>query len=166
MIFHYLPNWFISGILSIFLFNTLYHMNNTSIDVIRHEKSKVILRQNFKRFETNAKYQVIKIGKYVSLQSYTQIHKIFLDRQHMTIFTLIVNATRTIQCVMNQGIIIYITGEGQISEQMFVITKPGSLTFEVPAVYFSLRFHITEPIKMIWKGKHYSNVLCICRQYF
>ena len=137
--FRYLPNWFWSGVLGIFIFNTLYQMNNTSIDIIRHEPNKAILRQNFKRFETNAKYQVIKLGKYVTLQNYMQIHKLFLDKHHMIIFTLLVDASRTVQCVMYKGMIIYVTGEGQVKEQMIVVTKPGLLTFEIPAVQFSMR---------------------------
>ena len=141
-------------------------MNNTSIDVIRPEPAKIILRQNFKRFDTNARYQVIKLGKYVTLQNYIQLHKLFLDKRHMTIFTLLINATQTIQCIMNKGAIIYITGAGQIDEQMVVLTKPGFLAFEIPALHFGLKFHISEPIELVWEGRRYSNVICVCRQYF
>lgn len=141
-------------------------MNNTSIDIIRHEPKKVFIRQNFRRFDTDAKYQVIKIGKYVTLQHYIQLHKLFLDKRHMTVFTLLVNATQTMQFVMDKGTIIHITGEGNVDEQTVIITKPGLLAFQVPDLQFSLKFHISEPIELLWKGRKYLNVICVCRQYF
>lgn len=163
---NYLTNWFWCSILGIFIFNTIYQMNNTSIDIIRHDSDKTILRQNFQRFAPNAKYQLFKLGKYITLHDYIQIHNLFLDKSHMTIFTFLINATRTIQCVMYKGTFIHITGEKNIQERLVITTKPGYLKFELPGNGFRMKIHISEPIELVWKDKKYSNVLCVCRRYF
>lgn len=141
-------------------------MEDTSTNIIRYEPNKTIFRKNFRRVQTDAKYKVYKINNHIALTDYVTIHRLFLDPRHATVFTLILNARKTVQCIMVKGILTYVTGRGQVNESTLVMTKPGLITFELPGIGFGMKFHISEPTEIIFEGKKYTNVYCICRQYF
>ena len=112
------------------------------------------------------KYQVYKFTKYLTLKDYVLIHKIFLDKKHTSIFTCILDGMKTIQVVMQHGVITQITGKGMVMEPTVLRTEPGLVLFSVPGLKFSLKFHVTDRVELVLDGKRYTNVVCICRYYF
>ena len=112
------------------------------------------------------KYQVYKFTKYLTLKDYVLIHKIFLDKKHTSIFTCILDGMKTIQVVMQHGVIAQITGKGMVMEPTVLRTEPGLVLFSVPGLKFSLKFHVTDRVELVLDGKKYTNVVCICRYYF
>lgn len=73
---------------------------------------------------------------------------------------------KTIQIVMQHGIITQITGKGILKEHTVLYTEPGLVMFSIPGLKFSLKFHVTERVEVVLDGKKYTNVVCICRYYF
>lgn len=135
---------------------------------LEEPKTEIISRKPFHReLQINRpKYQVYKFTKYLTLKDYVLLHKIFLDKKHTSIFTCILDGMKTVQVVMQRGVITQITGKGILMEQTVLRTEPGLVIFSVPGLKFSLKFRVTERVELILDGKKYTNVVCICRYYF
>ena len=154
--------WWNLSILSILIINCLWRMTNTSTELevreMRPKRKEVYL--------PHPKYQVYKFTKYLTLKDYVQIHKIFLDKKHLSVFTCILDGTRTIQLMMRHGSFVYMTTYGYLMMPTKIYTEPGMVLFQIPELGFALKFRVSERVEMHVDGEKHTNVVCICRYYF
>lgn len=152
--------WLYLGILSLGITSLFMQLEEPITEIISRKPNHRELRIERPR------YQVYKFTKYLTLKDYVLLHRIFLDKKHMSIFTCILNGMKTIQIVMQHGLITQITGKGIVAEQTVLRTEPGLVVFSVPGLKFSMKFQVTERVELVLDGKKYTNVVCICRYYF
>lgn len=116
-------------------------------------------------FHEQPRYYVYKFSKWLQLKDYIQINRFVLDKRHMTVFTCILNARKTIQMMLFRGNFIYVSGYGKVSYKTLIRTEPGEISMAIPEIGFGIKFKLTEQIIFVLDGQKYTNCVCVCRKY-